>query len=220
MDIVEPFTLLHLVLSRWGSVGGCALNVWLLCLALELYAALAVLDALRGSFMSGARARHALRAQPERGFRTPTERASVAPPVVPVAQHTSLTANGAISRGPRPLGSARKLLTSGQLPGQYPALTPARGLRACAGPTMAMIAYKCPEIQVVVVDINQARSTPAASAGGPHTFCSPVLAVLRELPLPSNLARIVPCLPAGRGLCTSTCWTSPLCVNVKQSSFV
>ena len=25
---------------------------------------------------------------------------------------------------------------------------------------MAMIAYKCPEIQVVVVDINQVRSTP------------------------------------------------------------
>ena len=27
----------------------------------------------------------------------------------------------------------------------------------CAGPTMAMIAYKCPDIQVVVVDINEAR---------------------------------------------------------------
>ena len=26
-----------------------------------------------------------------------------------------------------------------------------------AGPTMAMIAYKCPDIQVVVVDINAAR---------------------------------------------------------------
>ena len=28
---------------------------------------------------------------------------------------------------------------------------------AQGGPTMAMIAYKCPDIQVVVVDINEAR---------------------------------------------------------------
>ena len=70
---------------------------------------------------------------------------------------------------------------------------------------MAMIAYKCPEIQVVVVDINQARTTLAASAGDPLMFCLPVLTALRELPLPSNLAPIVPCLPASPSLCTSTC---------------
>ena len=40
---------------------------------------------------------------------------------------------------------------------------------------MAMIAYKCPEIQVVVVDINQARTTIAASAGGLLMSCLPVL---------------------------------------------
>ena len=76
---------------------------------------------------------------------------------------------------------------------------------------MAMIAYKCPEIQVVVVDINQVRTTLAARAEGPLMSCSPVLTVLREVPLPSNLAPIVPRVPASQGLCASNCWTSPLC---------
>ena len=75
---------------------------------------------------------------------------------------------------------------------------------------MAMIAYKCPEIQVVVVDINQVRTTFAASAKRPPMSCSPVFTVLRELPLPSNLAPVVPRIPASQGSCSSTCWTSLL----------
>ena len=42
----------------------------------------------------------------------------------------------------------------GLLHHSLPWLTPGT---AQGGPTMAMIAYKCPDIQVVVVDINEAR---------------------------------------------------------------
>ena len=47
---------------------------------------------------------------------------------------------------------------------------------------MAMIAYKCPEIQVVVVDINQVRPAPAATTDSCSCSVCKLIYSLRVLP--------------------------------------
>ena len=75
---------------------------------------------------------------------------------------------------------------------------------------MAMIAYKCPEIQVVVVDINQARNTFAVTSGAACVLFACAYHTL-ELLCQATLLVFLFCVLASRGLCKSTCWMSPLC---------